>query len=332
MRFGSRDRLAIVKQLVPLMLGALAACGHSPPVVPKQDASSAAIAPTSAITAKPAVPTSSAIESLTQTPEDDLFPRVSQNGLIVFQRETLDAELNNAAVFGLSSEEPVRQLSPTGKVATAPALSPDGSTIVFVSNALGPLALLKTTLAPGAPLSVVISSDRAPELGEPALSPDGRLLAFSMKGPSGVRTLATIGIDGSKLTPLFPGRSPAFRPDGKALVFVASKGGYNHVFEREFGEGAAERALTAGEFDCDHPSYSPDGQAIVFSANLGFQEFGAPRESFLRIFTQRVGQAPVALTPNNARSGTPYWAADGHIYFSSTVGSHFDLARVRPPG
>ncbi len=331
MRVESRDFVAGRKRLAELTLILLAACGQPPPTTPKQGGTSASKVTASAVVTRPAPLQSSSLEALTKTPEDDLFPRVAQTGFIVFQRETLDAQLSNAAIFGFSSAEPARQLSPPGKVGIAPALSPDGSTIAFVSNAMGPLAILKTSLTPGAPLSVVVSSDRAPELGEPAFSPDGNQLAFSMRGPSGVRTLATIGIDGSKLTPLFAGRSPAFRPDGKALVFIAAKGGFNHVFERELGEESAARELTTGEFDCDHPSYSPDGQAIVFSANLGFQEFGAPRESFLRVFAQRIGQPPMPITPDTARSGTPYWAADGHIYFSSTMGSHFDLVRVRAP-
>jgi TolB protein len=289
--------------------------------------------PSASAAAIPAPPP--AFETLLSTPEDELFPRrMSAQGPIVFSRESLSSQASNAAVFALDGPS-ARRLTRDGKFAGSPALSRDGATLVYVSNALGPLALLKTTVAPDGPTSVVISSDKAREPNEPALSPDGSTVAFSFAGPDGVRTIATVGVDGSKLSPHFPGRAPSFSPDGRALVFVAPMGGHNHVFVAELPSGdaprTAPRALTNGDFDCDHPSFSPDGRHIVFSSNRGFAERAAPRETYLRIFVMNGdGSSAHAITPDTVRAATPSWGPDGRVYFAYSRGESFDLARVQP--
>ncbi len=329
-------RLRITATLAFSSIASLLACEPAKdPVVPTPLGTSPDIAPSSSVapipTEKPATS-----GTLTQSPEDDLFPRVAANGYVVFQRETLDSETGNAAVMGgrLGAgawlEQPVR-LSPESKVGMSPTVSPDGTKIVFISNALGPLALLKRAPDPTSPISVLLASDKAPELGEPAFSADGTQIAFTMKGPDGKRMIATINTDGTKFTPRFAGRTPAFRPDGAALVYVARADGFNHLFIRELREGATERALTTGKFDCDNPTYSPDGAEIAYASNRGFDDARAPRETFLQIFTTRPdGMDIKRITSPKVRAAAPFWAADGWVYYSLSTGGSFDLARTKP--
>jgi TolB protein len=294
--------------------------------------------PTSSAATPPPTPT---FESLLSSPEDELFPRVSPLGPLVFSRESITSSSSNAALFAVEGATPsgapptMRRLTRAGTFASNPALSRDGTTLVYLSNTIGRLALLKTTMATDGPTSVVVSSDAAREPSEPALSPDGGTVAFSFTASDGVRTIATVGVDGTKLTPLFPGRAPSFGPDGRTLVFVAAASGYNHVFVVDLPSAerpaSAPRALTQGGFDCDHPSFSPDGRRIVFSSNRDFAERGAPRETFLRIFVMNAdGSALRAITPDTVRAATPTWGPDGRVYFAFSRGESFDLGRVQP--
>lgn len=303
--------------------------------------------PTASNTSSPTPPPAPTFELLLSTPDDELFPRVSPLGPLVFTRESLGSPTSNAAVFALertsvgapdgpaAAPPTSRRLTREGQFASAPALSRDGTTLVYLSNALGPLALLKTTVAADGQTSVVVSSDKAREPGEPALSPDGATVAFSFASAEGVRTLALVGSDGAKLTPLFAGRAPSFSPDGRSLVFIAPAGGHNHVFIADLSSPdrppSPPRALTRGDFDCDHPSVSPDGRRIVFSSNQGFAERAAPRDTFLRVFVMDAdGSSPRPITPDAVRAATPSWGPDGYVYFALSRGESFDLARVKP--
>jgi Tol biopolymer transport system component len=324
-----------------LSLGALfvLACTSEPLPTPRDPAGPVltATAPPTFSASAPPTPT---FEPLLSSLDDELFPRLSPTGTLVFTRESLASATSNAAIFALevgaaSADGAARRLTREGKYGSIPALSRDGATLVYLSNALGPLALLKTTVAADGPTSVVVSSDKAREPSDPTLSPDGNTVAFSFVAADGVRTIATVGLDGSKLTPLFPGRAPAFAPDGRTLVFVAPASGHNHLFVATLpstdAAPSAPRALTQGNFDCDHPSFSPDGRRIVFSSNREFAEHGAPRETFLRIFVMNAdGSSPRALTPADVRAATPSWGFDGRVYFAFSRGESFDLARLQP--
>jgi Tol biopolymer transport system component len=226
-------------------------------------------------------------------------------------------------------------LTAEDRAALQPVLFGDDQRLAFVTNAFGPLALVRAeSLAPASTLSVVIGSDLAPALGEPSISPDGARLALSMNDKSGARFIAVVGADGSKLTPIGEGRSPAWSPSGQQLAFVRSAGGYNHLFIVDAATLKDPAQVTTGDFDCDRPTFSPDGQRIAFSSNRGFKEGGRSRSDTLHL--QVVGVGGGAITPvtrGSARAATPAWGKDGFLYFASDRDGSFDLFRVRaPPG
>lgn len=106
-------------------------------------------------------------------------------------------------------------------------------------------------------------------LADPALSPDGRTLAFSMGGRIGLLDLATpaprfltLGID-------WRDSHPAWRPDGKALAVMSRRpDSPNHdlhlLFIASPAGGEARQALTdTPGLDEISPAFSPDGSFLA---------------------------------------------------------------------
>jgi len=169
--------------------------------------------------------------------------------------------------------------------------------IVFVSDRAGVDALFLRRLPRGTDQRLTFMSE---PVREPAFSPDGTRVAFSMGGriglvslPAGDVRILTLGID-------WRDASPAWRPDGKALV-VVSRGrnadhGELHVLEIDTADGQVARTpLTASRgVSYETPRFSPDASAVyaireehVFRISLadgrssritgGFHKYRSPR-------------------------------------------------------
>jgi Tol biopolymer transport system component len=110
-----------------------------------------------------------------------------------------------------------------------------------------------------------------------AISPDGRLLAFSGKGsrgqgfPKGSKVFL-VRADGSGMRQLSKGEgedeTPAFSPDGKRVAFSrepveGSKERDSELYEVEIAGGEPTR-LTEDAVDDVNPVFSPDGKSIAF--------------------------------------------------------------------
>jgi Tol biopolymer transport system component len=150
----------------------------------------------------------------------------------------------------------------------APAL-PAGlpRALVFVSDRDGMPALYWRDLRQGRARRLTFGSEAA---GEPAVSPDGTRVAFSMNGRIGLLSLAsgdvtvlTLGVD-------WKDAQPAWLPDGRRLVVSArSRPGEPaglHLLEPAADRTVGRRVLTrprAG--DDESPAASPDGRFVVFA-------------------------------------------------------------------
>src|SRR5262245_56280515 len=108
------------------------------------------------------------------------------------------------------------------------------------------------------------AAQKALWIRQPAISPDGRTVAFSYHGD-----LWTVPVSGGTATPLtvHPAydTTPVWSPDGTRIAFASDRYGNFDVFVMAAGGGDATR-LTVHSADEIPASFTPDGSAVLFSA------------------------------------------------------------------
>jgi Tol biopolymer transport system component len=124
--------------------------------------------------------------------------------------------------------------------------------------------------------------------------------------------IETFNPDGSNLTALASGRSPAWSPDGKQIAYIS---GSDDVYVMD-QNGLNQRQVTNNIAPHYQPAWSPDGQKIVF-VNYGTQ--GDVTGAMADLYVVRIdGTGQTNLTNTPAVSEVePAWSADGKIAFVS---------------
>jgi TolB protein len=142
-------------------------------------------------------------------------------------------------------------------------MSKEGASDIYRSSADG-VEVSPLTNGPNRALNV-----------EPAVSPDGKTVAFS-SDRSGKPMLYLMNIDGSRVRRLtFAGKynaSPAWSPDGKTIVFASQDRDHFDIFTMT-SDGSNLKRLTEATkpngrgANNESPSFSPDGRAILFTSD-----------------------------------------------------------------
>src|SRR5450432_531564 len=202
------------------------------------------------------------ISRLSTTPGNDVDP-MSAAGRIVF---STDRDANYEVYIEDIAATVSRRVTNSVAQDDHPALSPDGSTIIFVSNRSGtprlwsiPAPALDAT-AFDAPTAVATGSDSAIPEGAPAWSPDGTTLAFNSTraGTSLIFTVASAGGTAVQVTNEVGGAfNPAWSADGSTIVYTSATGAL-HLRKVKLS------TLTASDFATD----SLDLAAAVCDANV----------------------------------------------------------------
>jgi eukaryotic-like serine/threonine-protein kinase len=151
---------------------------------------------------------------------------------------------------------------------------------------------------------------------DPALSPDGKLLAYASdrgeKGETGSLDLWIQELDAEprprRLTsdPEADEREPAFSPDGREIAFRSERlGGGIHAIP---ASGGKDRLLVKGG---RRPLYSPDGKWILYWIG----ELGGPARGSVFVVPSQ-GGTPVQLGGDLAGARKAIWAPGGdHVLF-----------------
>lgn len=223
----------------------------------------------------------------------------------------------------------------------APAISPDGRHIAYVTNKTfaDDLFLLSERddgtfnnkrLVKGS-MSTDFENLRFFETGI-AWSRDGKRLAFVSKSgkddaiyvleaQSGKQVQRLVFADLNGLL------SPAFSPQGDVLVFSGIQGGVSDLFVVDLDSGERRR-LTQDRFAALQPQWSPDGSQIAFISDRGP---GTDEASLLfgsfELATLKLASGKVTLRTGLAGNVTsPQWSPDGReIAF---VSDHLGIANI----
>ncbi len=147
---------------------------------------------------------------------------------------------------------------------------PDGSRFIFVGNAgTGVYHLYEGRLGSPPPRAVTSESK---EDGHPAISPDGRWLAY-VSARAGVGKLVLRDLTTGTERPLTSGDKvdlfPAWSPDSRSIAYTSGDNDNHDVFliPDVSVPTTPPRQLTTWRFDDLRPTFSPDGALVAFYSN-----------------------------------------------------------------
>jgi Tol biopolymer transport system component len=246
-----------------------------------------------------------------------------------------------------------------GQIFLAPALSPDGKYIAFLSNGsfLRGQVFIDLWLADartGKRIKRLVKSTTntdAEELqiiySQSAFSPDGRTLAYTglRKGKEVLYLLDVKKRDVIRRfdLPVETLSGPSFSPDGRQIVFSGGKGGITDLYVVNV-DGSGVRQLTKDRNGDFQPQWSPDGKTIAFASDRGPEtNFDLLRTSKWQVALLDVATGTVEVPAGQAGLNlNPMWAPDGRsvAYVSDRTGiqnvflydldrrDHFQLTNV----
>jgi Tol biopolymer transport system component len=195
----------------------------------------------------------------------DVQPSVSPDGKrIAFVRVDLAALSAQIWVMRIDGSQQT-DISNDAALAneSGPAWTEDGKEVLFVRQppatfpAAGGSIWARRANGKGTPRQLTAGTSDA----NPAMSPDGELLAFSRPGAGGARHLFVMKVDGNGApTDLGPGSKPDWSPDSTRLVY--GQAGTGPIMVVKVADPSQRQTLT-GPFN-EAPVWSPDGTQIAF--------------------------------------------------------------------
>jgi Tol biopolymer transport system component len=229
------------------------------------------------------------------------------------------------------NESPALRDGRRGRIHVAPALSPDGRYLMFLSerDRLS-MDLFLSDVDSGAVVRKIVSTATDPHFDSlqyihsaGAWDPSGRRFAMTaLRRGNPVVVLFDVERGGRSEEIPLPDVSEIYgsswSPDGTRIVVSVLKGGLSDLFLFTVATKELTR-LTADAFADLHPSWSPDGRTIAFAtdrftSDLSALRFGAIQVGLLDLETGIVKP----LLTDRGKQVSPQWSPDGGaVYFVS---------------
>jgi len=210
----------------------------------------------------------------------------------------------------------------------APALSPDGRQIVYLSDRGNDLYsfydLWLASAEDGKVVRRLVKAARSPDFeslrfmhSSAAWSPDSRHIAFVAK-VGGRDAIYVYSVQEHKVVrrislDLDGIQNPTFAPDAHRIAFTGLKGGISDLYVVDLRDGAF-RQLTDDKYADFHPAWSPDGRYIAIATDRGEEtDFNELVFGNFRIALYHVGRGDVEILPSQetGKNINPVWSPDG---------------------
>ena len=212
----------------------------------------------------------------------------------------------------------VTNVSDSTQANLSPVWTPDGRSLLYVSNAGGPTDVYQQAMRPdgtprGAPTRLTTGLDASTI----SLSTDGSRLVFDAIQRQANVWMAMAGAHTSSGVQITSDREQvecmSLSHDGQWLAYDSNRSGNFDIYKVRVGDRVGEPVqLTSNAANEFCPAWSPDDREIVFhSARRG------PRDIFL---ISAEGGGEQAVVADNANKFEPWWSTDGrHLtYFTAS--------------
>ncbi len=221
-----------------------------------------------------------------------------------------------------------RQLTSSDALDAEPALAPDGSAVVYVSDRSGSPELWLKQLPSGEERA--LTADGRCNV-EPSFSADGRWIAYTAVRDRGIWRIPASGGERRRVTDF--GSHPSFSPDGRKIVFQSQEAlalnwfGWvashdSTLWVTDLTTGVLRQITRMGSTPGGQgaPVWSPDGRWIVFASN-DLRVSGIWR-------MPAAGGDPVRLASTAGWLWSPTFTQDGRSVFALRMGFGPSLIRI----
>lgn len=229
-----------------------------------------------------------------------------------------------------------------GKMNIAPAISPDGKYVAFLSEKnLFTIDLYLADAKTGTIIKKLTSKTANSHIDEfnfiesaGSWSPDGKKFAFSVFSKGRNRMLVVEVPSGRILDDVSMGKAEQFSnlswsPDGKQVVFQGLSEGQGDLYTYNF-DTKKIRQLTNDKYSDYQPSFSHDGKKIIFASDRTTYDQSLSQEITFNLaeYDLQTGRITNINAFNGANNLNPVYSADDkQIYFLSNRDGFRNLYR-----